>query len=218
MFTPVAFDGIATSRAHAVAELSQMLDVRPPPGLTLVFYPDAGSKTADTHHVGTGMAKGVTLAEIFNDSVRLDPYHEIAHAVAAQLGWAPAWLSEGFAIHATERLGEDALAQLGPPGRTADQAACGFQRAGELLPTAELLRLDDIGPTESRPHVTYPQAASFLGFLVDSFGLPALRQAYASLSPAHTEEENDAAFVRAFGVTVDAADRLWRARLAAACD
>jgi hypothetical protein len=217
IFSAEQLDSVATSRAQAVLELSRMLDVQPPPGLTLVFYPDGASKTADTHHIGAGMTRGVYLAEVFNDSIRLDPFHEIAHAVSGQLGWAPAWLSEGFAVYTSEYLGADALAQIVSPGTTVDHATCELRRAGELLPIADLMLLHDIGLEESRPHVSYPQAASFTAFLVRRFGWPALRNAYASLSPMGSAEENEAAFVRAFGVSSEEAAGLWMAHIEQLC-
>jgi hypothetical protein len=217
MFSSEQLDTLAAARDHAIAELSRMLDVPPPPGITLVFYPDAASKTADTDHVGAGMTRGSTLAEIFTDSVRLDPYHELAHVMSGQLGWAPAWLNEGFAIYASEYLGADALVQQGSAGKTVDQAACEFRLAGELLPTADLMRLPDIGPEGTRPHVTYAQAASFTGFLAQRFGLPPLRTAFATLSPMASAEENETAFAQAFGVSSEDAAELWSAYLDEIC-
>jgi hypothetical protein len=217
MFSPVELEELASVREAAVDELSRLLDVQPPPGARLVFYPDAASKTADTHHVGAGMTRGTTIVEIYSDSVRLDPYHELAHIMSGQIGWAPAWLNEGFAVFASEHLGADALGQLGSPGRTVDEATCGFHRAGELLPLMELLRLPDIGPQETRPNVAYAQAASFVGFLVQRFGFPALRDAYASMSPMAPAEANDEAFARAFGVTVQQANASWVERLNRFC-
>jgi hypothetical protein len=217
MFSSEELDRLAADRGRAVTALGRLLDVPPPPGIRLVFYPDAASKTADTNHVGAGYARGVTLVEVFNDSVRLDPFHEIAHVVSGQLGWAPAWLNEGFAVYASEHLGADALAQIGSPGKPVDQVACESHRAGELLPMAELMRLPDIGPEETRPRVTYAQAASFTGYLAERFGLPALRAAFANLSPAGSAEENAAAFSRAFGVTSVEAGEAWIARLESLC-
>jgi hypothetical protein len=217
MFSPEQLDAITAERDGAIAEVSRLLDVRPPPGLTLVFYPDAASKTADTRHVGAGMTKGSMLAEIFNDSVRVDPFHEIAHAVSGQLGWAPAWLNEGFAVYASEYLGADALALQGSRGKTADQATCEFRRAGELFSVADLIHLPDIGPEESRPNVSYAQAASFTGFLTEPFGLQALREAFATLSPVASSKENEASFAGAFGVSTAEAARQWSARLDEIC-
>jgi hypothetical protein len=217
MFSEEQLDSVAASRAHAVRELSRLLDVEPPAGLTLVFYPDGASKSVDTHHVGAGMTKGSYLAEVFNDSIRLDPFHEIAHAVSGQLGWAPAWLNEGFPVYASEYLGADALAQIVSAGTTIDQATCELRRAGNLLPIADLMLLPDIGPEEFRPHVSYPQAASFTAFLVQRFGWSALRNAYATLSPMGSAGENEAAFVRAFGVSSEEAAGLWMAHLEQLC-
>jgi hypothetical protein len=217
MFSAEQLDSITASRAHAVVELSRLLGVPPPPGLMLVFYPDGVSKTAETDHVGAGMTKGNILAEVFNDSVRLDPYHEIAHAVAGQLGWAPAWLNEGFAVYASEHLGADALAQIGSAGKTVYRVTCEHHQTRALLPMSDLMLLPDIGPAETLPHVAYPQAASFTGFLAQRFGLHALRRAYASLAAMGSPEENEAAFVTAFGVSSQEAARLWLAQLDQIC-
>jgi hypothetical protein len=216
MLTPAQLDTIAADRERAIAELARILAVQPPPGLRIVFYPDGPSKTTDTHHVGNGLARDNTLVEIRNDSVRLDPYHEIAHLMSGQLGWAPAWLNEGFAVYVTERLGADALEFIANPGRTVDETVCGFRQSGELLPMAELMRLD-IGPDESRPHIAYAQAASFVGFLAERFSLNALRRAFATVTPAATPEENEAAFTQAFGVSSGEAAGLWNDRLRSIC-
>jgi hypothetical protein len=200
---------IATDRDRAVIEVSRLLGVEPPPGLRLVFYPDASSKTADTRHVGNGLASGSTAVEVYNDSIRLDPYHELAHLVAIQLGWPPAWLSEGLAVHAAEWLGADALLHQGSPGKSVDLASCEFARAGELVPLGELFELGDIGPEGTRPNVSYAAAASFTAFLARRFGTDRLREAYRTLSAAETPEANRAHFRRIFGLTVEAAETEW---------
>jgi hypothetical protein len=210
-------DAIAGERDRAVTELVEILGVQPAPELRIVFYPDGPSKTADTRHVGNGLTRGNAIVEIRNDSVQLDPYHELAHLLAGQLGWAPAWLNEGFAVWVTERLGADALEFIAGPGTTVDEAVCRIKGAGELLPMAELMQLADIGPEESRPHTTYPQAASFVGFLAERYSLDALRQAYATMSPAATAEENETAFARAFGVSSDEAAAQWLTALRNSC-
>jgi hypothetical protein len=217
ILTPLQLDSIAVDRGRAIDELARMLDIAPPPGLRIVFYPDIASKTEDTHHVGNGLARGSTIVEILNDSVRLDPYHELAHMMSGQLGWAPAWLNEGFAVWATERLGADALEFIVAPGTTVDRAVCDFEQAGQLFPMAELLGLPDIGPEESRPHIAYPQAASFVGFLVDRFSLEAVRRAYATVTPTATAHENEGAFAQAFGVSSMEAAGSWSDRLRSIC-
>jgi hypothetical protein len=214
---PEQIDAIVVERDHAVSVLSRLLGVRPPSGLTLIFYPDAATKTLDTHHVGAGMTKGRFIVEVMSDSVRVDPYHELAHVVSGQLGWAPAWLNEGFAVYAAEYLGADALALQGWAGKTVDHAACLLLRAGELFPIAELTQLADIGPSESRPRVSYAQAGSFTGFLAENFGFEALRAAYETLSPTLTPEEHEAAFARAFGLSSENAAGSWLARIEQTC-
>jgi hypothetical protein len=210
-------DAIVAERDHAVSVLSRMLGVAPPSGLTLVFYPDGATKTLDTNHVGSGMTKGRFIVEVINDTVGVDPYHELAHVVSGQLGWAPAWLNEGFAVYAAEYLGADALALQGWAGKTVDQAACSLLRTGDLFPMAELMQLADIGPSESRPKVSYAQAGSFTGFLAQTLGIEALRMSYETLSPTQLPDEHEAAFANAFGMSSEDAARSWIARIEQAC-
>jgi hypothetical protein len=217
MFDHGELTALARRREHAVAELARLLQVTPPPRMRLVLYPDAAAKTADTHHIGNGYVTGTTIIEIFNDSIQLDPYHEIAHLVAGQLGWPPAWLNEGLAVFASEHLGADALGQLGSAGKSADHASCEFARAGELLPFSQLVRLDDIGPEGTRPRLSYAQAASFIGFLVRRHGMARLGEAYATLSAAGTHEVNEAAFLRVFGVSLEQAGDDWLAGIEKMC-
>jgi hypothetical protein len=97
MLRPEQLDAVVDERDRAVTVLSRMLGVRPPSGLTLVFYPDGSTKALDTHRVGAGMTNGRFIVEVINDSVRVDPYHELAHVISGQVGRAPPWLNEGFA-------------------------------------------------------------------------------------------------------------------------
>lgn len=210
-------DRIATERASAMRALQEILDVPAPDRVRMVFYADEGTKIEQTGHQGIGWATGSTIVEVHNDSIQLDPYHELAHIVAAEAGSSPAFLGEGFAIYATERLGADALRYLGSPGRTAHEVTCRARSEGRLIPLAELMALDNIGSDESRAGLEYAEAGSFVRFLVESRGLEGLRAAYGALAQDVDAEENVRRLEATTGASTEELERGWLESVSAAC-
>jgi hypothetical protein len=207
---------IGEEREAALEEVARELEVPFMGRLRLVFYPDSATKTGETGHVGAGWAWGSTVVEIYGEVERLDPYHEIAHVVARELGQPPALLSEGYATYVSERLGADALALLGHPGRTVDDAACDNIRAGMLIPLDTLIRFTEIGSAASNPSVAYPEAASVVKHLIEQYGVEAFRDAYASLrsgDDSATAGANVAALDRLYGRSLGQLEREWRRRI-----
>lgn len=171
---------IARRRAAVVARLEKLLKTRLDHEIAFYFFPDAPTKFAYTLHRGDGWAvNGRAILEILNDRKQLDPNHELVHIVAAQLGDPPALLNEGLATylqeqHKWEGYGVNCWCQS-------------FSQHHMLLDIAQLLRRDEIGSDESHPAVAYPEAASFVGFLVERYGWPRFRTAYASLKRSDNE-------------------------------
>ena len=207
---------IGEEREAALREVARELEVPFTGRIRLVFYPDSATKTAETGHVGAGWAWGSTVVEIYGEVERLDPFHEIAHVVARELGQPPALLSEGYATYVSERLGADALALLGHPGRQVDAAACDNIRDGLLIPLDTLIRLTEIGSEESNPAVAYPEAASVVKHLIERYGIDAFRDAYASLrsgDDSATANANVAMLQQLYGRTPSQLEREWRRRI-----
>ncbi len=201
-------DAIAAARLRALHRIETLLAAPEPSRIRLVFYPDAQTKLEQTGHRGVGWALGSTLVEVYNDSVRLDPYHELAHVVAGEVGSPPPLLAEGFAIYATERLGGDALAFLGLPGRTVDEVVCGVAGSDDFIPLRDLLALDNIGSTAERAGREYAEAGSFVRYLVASAGWPRFRRAYAELDGDATSQENMEKLRTVYGLGVPATEGL----------
>lgn len=184
-------DTIAEQREAAFRKISAMLGLSNAPTVRLVLFPDAKTKTSETGHMGDGWAFGQNIVEIYNEQTKLDPYHELTHILAGQLGDPPAMFNEGFAVYVSELMGADALKFLGAPGMRIDQAVVAHRQEGKFIPLEELLTLTDIGPEESRPEISYPVAASVVKYLIEMYGLEKFRGAYKSL-----ENSSDAAVIR----------------------
>ena len=184
--------------------------------LRLVLYPDSATKIAETGRVADGGAWGSTVVEIYGEVQRLDPFREIARLVASELGQPPAFLSEGYATYVSERLGADALAGLGHPGRLVDAAACDNIRAGLLIPLDTLIRLTELGSTVTNPAVAYPEAASVVKHLIERYGIDTFRDAYASLrsgDDSGTALANAATLELLYGRSPSELEREWRRRV-----
>ncbi len=182
---------IAAQRESAFRKISELLGVADSDPVRLFFFPDGETKAHDTGHRGDGWAFNRTIVEVYNDQTKLDPYHELTHILAGRLGDPPALLNEGFAVYVSESLGADALKSLGSPGMKVDEAVAAHRKQGKFIPLDRLFAFTDIGPDESQPTISYPEAASFVKFLIAKFQLEKFRQAYKSL-----ENSDDPATVR----------------------
>jgi hypothetical protein len=184
---------ITEKRESAFRKISELLGITYPEPIRLFFFPDAETKRRETGHTGAGWAFGNNIVEIYNKKTKLDPYHELTHILAGRLGDPPALFNEGFAVYVSELTGADALKYLGSPGKKVDEAVAALRDGREFIPLDKLLAFTEIGPEESRSAVSYPEAASFVKFLIATYGLEKFRQAYKSLenrSDAETIQKN----------------------------
>jgi len=182
---------IAAERESAFQKISELLGVTDPEPVQLFLFPDGETKTGDTGHTGDGWAFGRTIVEVYNEQTKLDPYHELTHILAGRLGDPPALFNEGFAVYVSEFMGADALKSLGSPGKKVDEAVVAHRKEGKFIPFQKLFAFTDIGPEESQPTISYPEAASFVKFLIEKYQIKKFRQAYKTL-----ENSDDPAKVR----------------------
>jgi hypothetical protein len=207
---------IAAGREGALRRIAAILAIPFTGRIRLVLYPDSATKTTQTGHVGNGFASGRTIVEIFNDSVQLDPFHEVAHIVAEERGSPPALLDEGFAVYVSQLLGADALRYLGAPGKTVTQVTCGYLRSGKIIPLGRLFRFTDIGSDSTLPSIAYPEAASITAFLIEQYGIERFRDVYARLRNPTDDvalRRNAQVLEETYGRSSEAIELAWRAWL-----
>lgn len=207
-YAEVNAERVLSQRSAAIIRICSFLGV-PPTETTLVLYEKAEEKTFDTGHLGVGWARGNLAVEVFNATSRLAPYHEMVHVQANALGRPPAFLCEGLAVYLEEEFGGSALKAFGPYP-TKDQGAKALRNI--FWPLDTLLAFTDIGPADSRPEVSYPQAASVVKYLVATFGRERLMEAYRRLQNANEKaavEENRRLFREIFGATLKKVEDAW---------
>jgi len=208
---------ILEKRELGFQKISATLGVTYSQPIRIFFFPDAASKKDATGHTGDGFAFENNIVEVYNEKTKMDPYHELTHILAGQLGDPPAAFNEGLAVYMSESLGADALKNLGSPGKTVDEAVVAARSQGRIITLETLLTFTDIGPEESNPQVSYPEAASLVKFLIKSYGLEKFRLAYSSLKNANDPqgiEANRQTFKRIYGAFPQEIEGAWLAGLA----
>lgn len=211
-FASTHIDEIKKQRETGYQLISRLLDTTYHSKIRLVFFPDAETKKGETGHTGEGWAVSNNIIEICNEETKLDPFHEVAHIIAGELGDPPALLNEGFAVYISERLGADALKYLGSPGKTIGKTIETYRQRGALIPIDTLLTYTDIGPTESRPSISYPEAASFVKYLFEVYGAGKFRLAYKMLRNGNDHKivaDNNGTFKEVYGKSVSEMEQDW---------
>jgi hypothetical protein len=157
--------------------LGKDVDVR----ISMVLFEDGVTKRLETGHQGPGWATGNTIVEIYNEKQKLDPYHETVHILMRGYGQPPAVFNEGFAVYMSEQLGAPPLKNLSGGNSSIYERARELKSKGKWIELEELLTYTNIGPKWSRPPVSYPEAASFVKFLIDKYGLEKFIETYKTL-------------------------------------
>jgi len=209
-------DQIVVEREKGYQEISNFLDKSEDIRVQVVFFEDGKTKAWETGHRGAGWAFDQTIVEVYNEKEKLDPYHELCHILARPYGDPPALFNEGFAVYMTERLGAPALKSLGGGLSTVAEKVKKLRNENQWVPLEELLSHTEIGSEESRPSVSYPEAASFVQFLIDKFGKEKFLQAYKSLKNPDDKsihEENQKTLAAVYGRSLSELGKQWEAAI-----
>jgi hypothetical protein len=203
---------IVAERDSGYDEICKFLGIEPNIGITLIFFEDMESKRNETGHQGAGMASGTNIVEVYNQTMRLDPFHETTHILARRLGRPPAIFNEGLATYMSERLGAPPLKELGGGESSLYERAQELRSKGDWIALEELLTYTEIGPGWSRPPVAYPEAGAFVKFLIDTYGKEKFLQAYKSLVSSKTRsvlEQNEAKLEKIYGISLADLEKQW---------
>ncbi len=198
---------ILAQRHDALDRLQSFTGLKVTEPITIFFYPDAVTKRMFTLHEGNGLARGRSIHEIYNQTIRVSPSHELTHIIMSQLGDPPAMFNEGFAVY----MQEDHPWR----GRDVDVIAAKLAREGRLTDLKKLLAREEIGSQNDDGQVAYPQSGSFVGFLLGSFGKDKFLEAYARLQNGGSEQQqhNLAVIEEVFGQQLEQLQQRWRGSL-----
>jgi len=210
-------DQIAQQKEQGYRQICTFLGADSDIRICMVFFEDGRTKQRQTGHQGAGWAYGNTIVEIYNEQERLDPYHETTHILMGPIGSPPALFNEGFAVYMSERLGAHALESLSGGRTTVHQRAKELKGQGDWIELRQLLGYTEIGSRSSRPPVAYPEAASFVKFLIDRYGKDKFLQTYRTLRNSGAQAVRDGNIRKLeeiYGISLEVLQQQWEAALA----
>jgi len=206
-------DTIAEQREEGFSEICRFLGKDSDLRIRMILFADAATKYSHTGHQGAGWAFGNTVVEIYNEKEKLNPYHETTHILMRSYGTPPALFNEGFAVYMSERLGAHALNAMGGGEASVHERVKELNGKGELIPLEKLLNFTEIGSGETNPPVAYPEAASFVKFLIDKYGKDKFIEAYGTLASSgdkSVQKQNVEALQGIYGKSLDQLRKEWK--------
>ena len=204
VYRAAAGDTIDTAwqeRYHAWATAA--LDVAP----GRITYHKYQSRTHMQQVVGVGNTNAYADRNAFaiHTIWRIDN-HEVVHLFTSTWGSPVALINEGMAVAYQIDPGRDLVARWsGTPLHT---LARQFRSEGRLVPLSRII--ETAGWRTQDSNITYPQAGSFVRWLIDTYGLDRMRLLYgrsAGTNEAATGVR--AAFAAVYRVSLDEAEQAW---------
>ena len=207
LFSPGDAVDTASHEAH-YRWLKAALGIDPPTRLQFHKYRDRAHIQRLTGRATNGFAEPGTPR--FHTIWPWDNHEGVHAAVILTLGQPPALFNEGVAVaHQTNPRTGDLVARWN--GEPVHTIAARFLVTGQLPALGTLLESPSFFSHPAA--VAYPLAGSWVRYLIDARGLAPFKTFLASTHFNATAAQTRAAFLAAYGVTVDAEWERWRAFL-----
>ena len=191
-------------RETAYRKISDFFEIKKDKSINIFLFQDKQTKYNLTGHEGFGWGFDNNIVEVFNNSIRLDPYHELAHVIGYTLNEPPALIDEGTAVYLSQLYGDKAFSRLiGYPTKSINEILLLLNENEKVLTVSTLLSYDDIGD-----NLAYCTSASFVKFLIKEFGKQKFLELYKSLSNANSDM-NKIMFEKVYGIKFNQIENKW---------
>jgi hypothetical protein len=200
-------DLIKTQREESYRKIVDYLQFTEDLRINLYLFENEDTKKRIIGYEGAGWACKTTIAEVYNEQCKLNPYHELVHIITCCMyGDKISAASEGLAVYLSNLLNNV---------HTVDNINASYKekvremwRNSELFSLRKLLSLN-IGTEESKPHISYPQSASFIEFQIKKLGKNGCISLYDSLNDGEELEVTIDKVERAFGQKLEVIEKEW---------
>jgi hypothetical protein len=174
----------------------------------VVYFRDYDSKVFYTYHRGRGLSSDEGSYMIHSGGIPDIGLaaHENAHTlIGSNWGESTSFLSEGIGRYGEAQASEKDMN---------DQKVVQFLRSGELFPLEDMLTFM-IGTGGLKTQVGYPASGSFVDFLIQTYGLNALKEAYVLERRPPAEKIKDDTWRRVCGKSIQDLEKDWLMELKA---
>ncbi|HUU28631.1 MAG TPA: hypothetical protein VM123_12545 [archaeon] len=165
------------------------------------YFRDYDSKLFFVHHWGRGFSSGGSTYMVYDGEI--PDYglavHENAHElINGNWGNSTSFMDEGIAMYAEAQAVDKDKNHL---------QVIQYLKQGELFPVKEMLTLD-IG-SSNKTHIAYPVSGSFIEFLIRSYSLRHLKEAFKLEIRPEEEKRNEDTWIKVFGKSIDELEKEW---------
>jgi hypothetical protein len=197
-----SIEEISNIREQGYIKISKYLELETNQRIIVVFFNDFETKAIETGHTGKGAAFDTTIIEVYNEQVQANPYHETVHILSSFYGTPPAIFSEGLAEYMEivlsgndfDSLNEDLKGKITK-----------LRKSSDWIPIKKLMTFTDI-PGPSQAHVSYPEAAAYVKFLIEKYGKQKFFEVFTNLTNSDKESvhtENIKKLETIYGKAID---------------
>jgi len=165
----------------------------------VVYFNAYDSKVFYTHHWGKGFSTGNAIFNVQEGDV---PGFALAVHENMHNRWqydAGSFLNEGIAMYA-ESLASDSLQN--------DRKTLEYLKSNKLYPLTEMLNFQ-IGIPGPQTDIGYPAAGSFIHFLMNKFGLPALQKLFIQESGTEEEKAKTNSWIAVYHLSLSDLENQW---------
>jgi hypothetical protein len=194
-FNLYSFDGhlskktkqdILNERELAYQEISDFFEIKINLAINIFLFKNEQLKYNITGHKGLGWGFDNNIVEVCNDSIRMDPYHELVHVLGYTINKPLALIDEGTAVYLSQLYGDKAFSKIiGYPTKSINEILLLLNKRQGLITISTLLSYDEIG-NSNNAILAYCTSASFVEFLINDFGKQKFLELYKSLSNANS--------------------------------
>jgi len=214
-------------KSTAEAELAQILDllekrynkiikelnIKIRPTIKCYLYQTKKAKllaTGEAANAHTNREKYEFFA-IYNTSIKAIGCHEIVHLLTNDIGLPNYIFNEGLAEYFeadwTTKI-DDKLITL-----PLDKWVQRFIKDKEYISVTELFNDCEFWELDPNGTISYPEAGSFIGYLVDIYGVKRVMLAYSKLIRKASLRDNLLTFQEVFGKKIEQIEKDWLARI-----
>lgn len=200
-FTSSKMKALASVNERAFGFLSAHFKNLTYPGYKsfVVYFNAYDSKVFYTHHWGKGFSTGNTIFNVQEGNV---PGFALAVHENMHNRWpydAGSFLNEGIAMYA-EALASDSIQN--------DRKTLEYLKSNKLYPLTEMLNFQ-IGIPGPQTDIGYPAAGSFIHFLMNKFGLPALQKLFIQESGTEEEKAKTNSWIAVYHLSLSDLENQW---------
>ena len=179
-------EAIAVQREKAYSDIALFLNTHIEMNMDLYLFNDAETKESETNHIGNGWAFANVMVEIYNETTKCHPYHELVHIFAIELyGNAVSLFSEGLAVYISEYFCNYDFGDY--VNFNTHEKVKKFYETNRLFTLKEMFAFQ-IGTSISKPKISYPQAASIIKYIYGVLGNDKFYCLYKTLNADYPDE------------------------------